>query len=323
MNERLILVTGGTGYVGSALVPALAEHYRVRTYDSQLFGNAIVGTPNVEAIQGDIRDWEALDQAVKGVTDVIHMAGIVTDELVDINPEKARHINCDALVGLLILCNTHRVGRFILMSSSSVYGNIENATEETVPQPQTEYARQKLAQEELVEANSVLLPSTIIRSATLCGPAPRMRLDTIVNTFCKQAWFDKRITVWGGQQVRTNVHVNDLVEFYLWLLDQTPQDVSGRVFNVTSGNHRAVDLANMVARIHGSARVEVDADKVDHRSYSMLATRARDWGWKPTGSVEQAVRDNFEWFRQGHIVNPNDDLHYNNRRLAPMMRGEA
>ena len=322
MKDRLILVTGGTGYVGSALVPVLAQSgYRVRTYDSQLFGNSIAGLDNVEAVQGDIRDWVALEQAMKGVTDVIHLAGIVTDELVDMNPERAREVNCDALMGLLALCAGNSVQRFILMSSSSVYGNIINANEADTPQPLTEYARQKLTQENLVIAQGCLVPSVIIRSATLCGPAPRMRLDTIVNTFCKQAWFDGKISVWGGQQVRTNVHVGDIVGFYTWALDQVAW-FDCQIFNVTSGNHRAIDLANMVARIHGKATVEVDATKVDHRSYSMLAARALDWGWRPQYSVEQAVRDNYEWFREGHIVNPNDDLHYNNRRMALIMRGE-
>ena len=327
-TNRLILVTGGTGYVGSALVPELAKHYQVRTYDSQLFGNTIASTHNVEAIQGDIRDTHHLELAIKGVTDVIHLAGIVTDELVDMNPAKAFQVNCVALTGLLALCGGHKVRRFILMSSSSVYGNTVNATETDVPAPLTEYARQKCAQEEVVAANNAVLPATIIRSATLCGPAPRMRLDTIVNTFCKQAWFDKRITVWGGQQVRTNVHVADLVRFYLWLLEQKSQRVAGEIFNVTSGNHSALELGYLVAEMYSPGEiadrmVDVDETKVDPRNYSMSGDKVKQWGWKPKGSIVQAIQDNFAWFAQGQVERPDDDIHYNNRRLAPMMREEA
>ena len=328
-DSRLILVTGGTGYVGSVLVPALAKHYRVRTYDSQLFGNSIAGTPNVEAVQGDIRDMVQLELALEGVTDVIHLAGIVTDELVDINPEKAKAINCDALQGLLELCGQHGVERFILMSSSSVYGGIRNAMETDAPQPMTEYARQKLAQEMIVKESSHSFHKNIIRSATLCGPAPRMRLDTIVNTFCKQAWFDNRITVWGGRQQRTNVHVAGLVTFYLWLLRQNAQRVSGETFNITSGNHTALALANRVRQIMASkwcgrkTSIEVDTTKSDLRSYSMLASKARRWGWRPHTTIDNAIMENFAWFAAGGVDNPNDDIYYNNRRLGPAMMGAS
>jgi len=303
-------------------VPALANYWPVRAYDSQTFGNAIAGTPNVEHVQGDIRDWDSLGRAMEGVTDVVHLAGIVTDELVAQNVEKARQINCDAMMGLLVLCDAHNVRQLILMSSSSVYGNTDGspADETMTPRPQTQYGLQKWGQEKMVLANTSLTPAVIVRSATLCGPAPRMRLDTIVNIFSKQAYFDKVITVHGGDQYRTNVHVADVVELFTRLLNTPTAMVNREIFNITAGNHTALEIARIVQKVAGGD-IQVDADKRDPRSYRMSAAKLRNTlGFKPRRTLEDAVRDNLAWFQAGHIADPNSDLWYNNRRMAPMMR---
>ena len=308
--------------MGTALVPVLAERWRVRTYDSQAFGNAIAGTPNVEHVQGDIRDWWALQNALEGVTDVIHLAAIVTDELVDQNPVKAGKINCEAMVGLLYACKKRHIERFILMSSSSIYGITGDvaATELTPPYPMTRYASQKLEQERLALSNANWTPVTIIRSATLCGPAPRMRLDTIVNIFSKQAYFEKVITVHGGDQYRTNVHVADVVDLFVWLLNTPITMINREIFNITAGNHTALEIARIVQKVAGGD-IQVDAEKRDPRSYRMSAAKLLNTlGFKPRRTIEDAVRDNLAWFKASGIDDPNIDLWYNNRRMARMMQ---
>lgn len=329
MPNRLILVTGGSGYVGSALVPVIARRYPVRTLDTESFGNSIAGTPNVEFIKGDIRDDRAVSDALKGVTDVIHLAGIVTDELVDMNPVMAVEVNNTAMRGLCALAVDAGVKRFIYASSSSVYGAQQKVcTEDTEPMPMTTYAKTKLEGERILSAFTKAMTTVSVRCATLCGPAPRMRLDTIVNVFSKQAYFDGKITVHGGDQYRTNVHVQDVAHFYAFLLDVPAAHIAGDVFNFTRSNDSALELAQMVrdvaAKIGLAPELFVDTGEHDPRSYRMSAREAILYlGFVPSYTLADAVFSNFEWFKAGKIANPNDDLYYNNRRMAPLMRGEV
>lgn len=342
MKDRLVLVTGGTGYVGSALVPVLAKKYPVRVYCAMNFGNPIADTPNVEFIKGDVRDSYALSDAVKGCTDIIHLAGVVTDELVDMNPSMGQHVNEKGTEYICGLALQHRVNRLIYASSSSVYGSQDKeCTERDEPKPQTAYAASKLAGERTVlryaEEDMV---TTAVRSATLCGPAPRMRLDTIVNIFSKQAFFDGEIDVWGGDQYRSNIHVDDIVDLYMTLLDAPAEKIDGEVFNATQGNHTARDLGNLVAgaynRWFSSGVINplesrfglppivytyVDSSKHDGRHYRMDSSKlGRVLGWKPKRTIEDAVRANLEYFHSGGIADPNDDIYYNTRRMADVVK---
>ena len=346
---RRVLVTGGSGYVGSALVPVIAQRYSVRVLETMMFGNSIEGTPNVEFIKGDIRDRGAVSEALRDVTDVIHLAGIVTDELVDMNPILATEVNNTAMHQLCELAARGGIQRFIYASSSSVYGaQSEVCTEETIPNPMTAYAKTKLEGERILddyarptvdvtgfgkpEHSEVVftdegMTTVSVRCATLCGPAPRMRLDTIVNVFSKQAWFDGRITVHGGSQYRTNINVQDAVNFYAFLLDAPAERIAGRCFNLTHGNHTALALAQLVrdrALLFGrNVEIVVDLTKHDPRSYRMDASRMRqELGVRLRYTLADAIDANFRWFQDGNIKDPNDDLYYNNRRMAPLMRGE-
>lgn len=319
----MILITGGLGYVGTVLVPMMAERYPVRVYDSMMFGNAIAGTPNVEFVKGDIRDGELLREAMKGVTGIAHLAGVVTDELVAMNPAKAREINAE---GTRLLCEEAaraRVQRLVYASSSSIYGTQtegDEANEETEPKPMSEYARQKLDGERICMSYASAMTVVAVRAATASGPAPRMRLDTIVNTFCAQAYFNQRISVWGGDQWRNNIHIRDMADFYAFLLEQPLSAIRGKVWNISAGNHRALDLAEMVSRII-PARIDVDLTRPDRRHYRMDARRVTmDLGWSSAFTLEDAIRDNLAFFKGGEIREPNNDLYFNNRRMAKFMR---
>lgn len=326
-KARLVLVTGGSGYVGSVLVPLVAKSYPVRVYCNFAFGNSLSNLPHIECIKGDIRDRDRLRAALEGVTDVIHLAAIVTDELVDMNPRFAEDINVSAMKSLCYLAKAAGVRRFIYASSSSVYGSLDHpATERDIPQPISAYARMKLAGEGIAEGYaSREFNVWSIRSATACGPSPRMRLDTIVNVFCKQAWFDHKITVHGGSQYRSNIHVQDVASLYRLLLDRSLRPPYHRTFNLTSDNSRAIDIATTVAAHHYTslgfpAQVHTDQLKQDHRSYQMSAAKLRrTLTWSPSYSIEDAIKDNFAWFANGSIPNPNDPIFYNTRRMEKMV----
>lgn len=326
-SDRLILVTGGTGYVGTAVVPRIAKRYLVRAVDTQMFGNAIAGTPNVEFVKADIQDYKAMRAAMRGVTDVIHLAGIVTDELVDMNHVKAMRINLLGTQQVARAAYEAGVGRLIFASSSSVYGSQpEIATEDTPPKPQSVYAATKLVGEDIVNSYSQSMTVCSLRCSTCCGPSPRMRLDTIVNVFSKQAYFDGKITVHGGDQYRTNAHINDVARLYEFLLDAPAGKINGEAFNFTSGNHTAQTLGVIVGSQVASltdnrVEVNIDTSKHDLRSYRMDAGKIeRVLGFKAEKTIEDAVRDNITFFRAGGITDPNSDLYVNTRRMQGVMR---
>lgn len=309
-----VLVTGGSGYVGSALVPRLAKSHTVRVLESMNFGNPIADSP-VEFIKGDITDPETVWGAMRDIDAVIHLAGVVTDDLVDLNKDYGFKVNVEGTALLSETASVQKVPVFIYASSSSVYGTAasenEKVTEDVGPKPQTEYARQKLLGESAIRGERTV----IVRSATCMGPAPRMRLDTVVNVFSKQAYFDGKITVHGGEQYRSNVHVEDVASFYQRALET---EISG-TYNVTCDNMKVGQIAHEVA---GAAvalnlpRPEVIIQDVpDPRSYRLDATKARATGWFPTRSIWQAAADNFQWFRDGGLTDPNSDLYYNTRRM--------
>ena len=321
-----VLVTGGLGYVGSVLVPYLATKHQVRVFDSMLFGNSIEGTPNVEFVKGDITDGDALAKALQGQEAVIHLAGVVTDDLVDMNPVYARLVNQTATERLCLRAIAAGVKRLVYASSSSVYGSQEEpCTEESPTNTETAYAETKLVAERIcLFQASQHMTAVAVRSATCCGPAPRMRLDTIVNVFSKQAWFDGKITVFGGSQYRSNIHVQDVAEFYALLLEAPAEEVNGQVFNAVMEYGSALQIARkvvMVAHVFGKhITIDVDFTKKDTRQYRMSGAKAhRVLGWTPRRSIAEAVRDNFVWFAQGGVPDPNDDLYWNTRRMKDVV----
>lgn len=313
-----VLVTGGSGYIGSRLVEKLSRDYDVVVLETMLFGNPINHMKNVKFIKGDIQNEADVYAALDGVSHVIHLAGIVTDELVDLNMERGYEINVD---GMVTLCNASLscgVERFIYASSSSVYGVCDvPANEYTIPNPVSAYAKTKLVGEEVLKVYNNL-NWAIVRSATACGPSPRMRFDTIVNVFSKQAYFDKRITVHGGSQYRSNIHIEDITDLYIHLLDN---DVNRVTLNAVTSNHSAAQLGLMAASISDKEpELVIDTTVTDTRSYKMatdlLITELT--GWRPSRSIEDAIADNYKFFKD-FKADPDNSLFYNTRRLANFM----
>jgi nucleoside-diphosphate-sugar epimerase len=322
--DRLILITGGSGYVGSVLTPLVAKEYPVRVLETMTFGNPIVDVPNVDFIQGDIRDEDKVREAMIGVTDIIHLAGIVTDELVDMNPDLALAINTTAMEDICCAARDASVQRFIYASSSSVYGT-QNlvCTEESETMPMSAYASSKLEGEVILNKFKDDMTIVSVRSATACGPSPRIRFDTIVNVFCKQAYFDKKITVYGGTQYRSNIHVKDVSELYRFLLDVRSDIIHDEVFNAVRHYNTALELADLVQSII-PCEIFVDKTKIDNRHYRMNGDKIYlKTGWFPTTRIETAIQDNLQTFVSGEIKDPESDLYVNTRRMADFMKGAA
>ena len=322
-SDSVTLVVGGLGYIGSALVPLLAKTRPVRVFDSMMFGNFLEGMPNVEFVRGDVRNTSVLLQALADVRNVIWLAGIVTDELVDMNVKLGWEINVDALEHFAFMTR-RKIKRLVYASSSSIYGSQDKVCNElTLPAPMTAYARQKLNGEFVI--GGYPFETYIVRSATACGPAPRMRLDTIVNIFSKQAWYDGVITVHGGQQWRSNIHIMDAVDCYRLLLESPGILVNGQTFNIVTGSDKAIDIARMVeaeaAKVVGNVRIKIDHTRQDNRHYRLSAAKMTEHlGWIPKFSVPDAIQENFRWFRARGIDDPNDAVYYNTRRMEGFMK---
>ncbi len=318
---KTVLVTGGAGYVGSALVPRLLdEGYRVKVLDLYLYGESVLesvrGHHNLEEVRGDIRDHRLVEQIIPGCDVMIHLACISNDPSFELNPSLGRSINYDAFSGLVDRACELGVKRFIYASSSSVYGvkKEENVTEDLPLTPLTDYSKYKaLCEEILLKKQRAGFEVVVIRPATVCGYSPRLRLDLTVNILTNHAVNNRRITVFGGQQKRPNIHIQDMVEVYTQCLNWPSEKINGEIFNAGYHNHRVSDIAEMVQSKVGQDVEIIHTETDDHRSYHISSEKiARVLGFTPNHSVRDAIGDLITAFQEGKIPNSFDDSRYFN-----------
>ena len=320
MAQHRILVTGGAGYIGSALCPhLLSEGHEVTVFDGFFFGRdslaEIATAQGFAAVEGDIRDRAALEAVfAEGNFDrVIHLAAVSNDPSSELDADITRTVNLDGTRNVMELAQAHGVERFLYASSASVYGlrDEDKVSEDLELEPLTLYARYKGEGEEIL-SNLIGdgFEGVSVRSATVCGMSPRLRLDLTVNILTHQAICNRKITVFGGSQTRPNVHVLDLVDFYTLLLDA--DGVNGEAFNVSHSNETVLGIAEIV-RAEIDPAVEIEATPTDdNRSYRLDASKAtRMLDWKPSRGIVDAVRDLAAAFEAGLIENP-DRSEYRN-----------
>lgn len=325
-----ILVTGGGGYVGSALVPRLIERgHRVRVLDLFWYGAGVLdGTKapeRLERVKGDIRDRTEVAGAMQGMDAVIHLACISNDPSFELDAALGKSINYDAFAGLMEEASLAGVQRFIYASSSSVYGVKEKAhvVEEDEPDPLTDYSKFKLLCEKDLEAfeGPGDMEKVIVRPATVCGYAPRLRLDLAVNILTIHALVNKKIRIFGGKQLRPNIHIRDMVRVYEALLDAEGEKVNGQVFNAGYENFSVEDLAKKVQTTLGDPEVTLEyTPSDDNRSYHIDSSRiARVLNFKPTFTIEDAIRDIARARTEGKIPDPfESDSYYNIKRMQTL-----
>jgi len=319
---KSVLVTGGAGYVGAVLVPQMLEHgYRVKVLDLYIYGehvlDAVKDHPNLEQIKGDVRDQALLRRVLTGCDTVIHLACISNDPSFELDPELGKSINYDAFKPLVEIAKDSGVRRFIYASSSSVYGvkEAENVTEDMPLEPLTDYSKYKvLCEEILLPYESPDFTTVIIRPATVCGYSPRQRLDTIVNILTNHAVNRGEIKVFGGEQKRPNIHIQDMVGAYLTLLELPDEKIAGRVYNAGYENHTVRELAEIVRGVVGPDRAKlVTVSTDDNRSYHISSEKiARELGFQPKHTIEHAVRDLVQAFADGFLPNSMTDSRYFN-----------
>lgn len=319
-----VLVTGGAGYVGSVLVgKLLAAGYQVTVLDLYLYGEDVLedwrGNPGLREVKGDIRDPEVVRQALVGCDGVIHLACISNDPSFELNPELGRSINLDAFVPLVRAAKDAGAKRFVYASSSSVYGIKDGVevTEDLSLEPLTDYSKYKAECEALLEKERAPGFTTVtIRPATVCGYSPRQRLDVVVNILTNLGVNKGQISVFGGSQLRPNIHIEDMTDAYLLLLAAPDKAVDGKVYNAGYENHSVMQLAEMVQRNVGP-QVELEVRPTnDLRSYHVSSRRIRDeLGFEASHSIEEAVVDLIRAFKEGKLPGSLDDPRYFNIKM--------
>ena len=315
------MVTGGAGYVGAVLVPKLIDAgFEVAVLDLYIYGTDIFGSYHghsaLTEVKGDIRDTDAVHRALEGCDAVIHLACISNDPSFELNPDLGRSINFDAFRPLVRASKAAGVKRFIYASSSSVYGakNQPDVTEDLSLEPMTDYSKFKaMCEEVLEEEREPGFVTVTLRPATVCGYSPRQRLDVIVNILTNHAVNTKKIKVFGGSQMRPNIHIEDMVGIYLLALDLPDNKVDGKVFNAGYEDNSVMDLATMVQKIVGD-EVELNVLPTDDlRSYQVSSENIKkEWGFSPQHTIEEAVRDLMDAFSDGRLPDSMENSRYFN-----------
>lgn len=320
-----VVVTGGAGYVGAVLVPRLLEKgYHVKVLDLYLYGedvfDAVKGHPNLEHVKGDIRDRKLLERTIPGTDAVIHLACISNDPSFELDVELGKSINYDAFVDLVKVSKDAGVRRFIYASSSSVYGikDTQDVTEDLPLEPLTDYSKYKALCEEVLEKERAPgFTCLVIRPATVCGYSPRLRLDLTVNILTNHAVNNRQIKVFGGTQMRPNIHIDDMVDLYLNSLEWPDEKIDGKVYNVGYHNHTVREIADIVKGVVGPDVDIVTTPTDDNRSYHVSSDKIkRELGFVPRRTIDDAVRDLVNAFRAGRIPDSmTDDRYYNIKRM--------
>ena len=324
---KRVLVTGGAGYVGSNLVPKLlGAGYEVSVLDLYLYGEVFAdlkSNPRLSETKGDLRNPADVQRAVSGCDAVIHLACISNDPSFDLDPTLGRSINFDCFRPLVKASKDAGVRRFIYASSSSVYGikTDMDVTEELPLDPLTDYSKYKAMCEEVLEQERE--PGFVcvtLRPATVCGYAPRLRLDLTVNILTNHAINNGRITVFGGDQLRPNIHVEDMTDLYLQLLEAPDEAIDGKIWNAGYHNLKVSAIAEMVKAEVGPKVDIVVTPTDDHRSYHVSSEKIRrELGFSAQRSVKDAIVDLKAAFNAGKVPNSmTDDRYYNIKRMQAL-----
>jgi len=317
-----IFITGGSGYVGAVLVPHLIEKgYSVTVLDLMIYGdNVLPSHPNLNSVKGDIRNQVLLKELIPGHDAVIHLACISNDPSFELNPDLGKSINLNAFSPLVEISRNARVERFIYASSSSVYGiKVEpDVHEEMTLEPLTDYSRFKADCEKiLAEYQSDDFTTVTIRPATVCGYSPRQRLDVVVNILTNLAYHKREISIFGGNQLRPNIHIADMVKAYMVLLTAPKEKIAGNVFNAGYENQSVKKLADTVRSVVGDDVKLVTTTSDDNRSYHISSEKIKqELGFEATHTIRNAVEDLCTAFGKGLLPNSLDnEMYFNIKRM--------
>ena len=301
-----ILLTGGCGYIGTNLTEALLDlGHDVTVVDIMWFGNYLKPHKNLDITQADIRDIDKIP--MEGVDTVIHLANIANDPTGDLNARLTWEVNALSSKFLIEKAIENNVKQFIFASSGSVYGVKEElqVTEDLSLVPITDYNKTKMISESVLLSYRDKITLNIVRPATVCGYSPRMRLDLSVSLLTMHALTKGKITVFGGKQIRPNIHMNDMGSVYLHLLNLDSEDAG--IYNAGFENISILDIANKVSDQIPSEIVVTESD--DPRSYRLNSDKLLKTGFRPKWNVENGIHDVIKAYQEGKLEA--EDRYYN------------
>lgn len=319
---KKIFITGGAGYVGSILTPYLLDKgYSVTVFDLMIYGEDVLQKhKNLKIIKGDIRDTDLLEKKIPGHDVFIHLACISNDPSFELNPKLGKSINLDAFEPMVKISKKSFVSRFIYASSSSVYGikKEQNVNETMSLEPLTDYSRFKADCEKILfKYESSNFTPVVIRPATVCGYAPRQRLDVVVNILANLAFHKKEISVFGGDQLRPNIHIFDMARAYEHLIEAKKELISGEIFNAGYENQTVNHLALQVKKVVGEdVRIKY-IESNDNRSYHISSSKIKKiLGFKTKKTIEDAIKDLKDAFISKKLINTlTDEKYFNIKKM--------
>lgn len=313
MKQNLpVLVTGGAGYLGCRVVARLLAYgYSVRVFDRLHYGGeplrAFTAFPGFSIVQGDIRDAEALGRAMHGVSALVHLAAVVGEPACQVDPAFSWSINHDAVPGLLDAAREAKLSQALLISTCSNYGLLDpsqEASEDTPLNPLSQYAKAKVAVEQMALAASGIPSVTVLRLATLCGLSPRMRFDLLVNEMGRDAALGREIEIYTPAAWRPFLHIDDAAAAILQVLE-SKRPGNRQVFNVVGENWQKSGLVELVRTLYPNLQVRVVQTQPDQRDYRVSGARfASTFGFKPAHGVADALKEIGAAVREGWFHNP-------------------
>jgi len=316
-----ILITGGGGYVGCELSKSLLdEGHNITSLDLYLYGEDVMPNhSNLNVVKGDIRDSNLLKKIFKNQDIVIHLACISNDPSFELNPDLGKSINLDAFEPMVKIAKDTGVKRFIYASSSSVYGikNEQNVHEEMSLEPLTDYSKFKaMCEDTLLKYKSSDFEVVVIRPATVCGYSKRQRLDVVVNILTNLAYNKGEITVLGGEQLRPNIHIRDMIQAYKTTISSDSSLVNGQIFNAGYENIKVNDIANLVKKNIGDNVRIIKKKSNDDRSYHISSEKIkRVLNFSASFTIEDAIKDLKKAFDSKLLVDPLNNIKYYNIKL--------
>lgn len=309
-----VLVTGGCGYVGTILTSKLLDiGIDVTVADIMWFGNYLNGHPNLKVVQADIRDIDSVP--MDGIDSVIHLANISNDPCGDLDARLSWEVNALATMRLVEKAIAGGVKQFVFASSGSVYGvkAEDRVTEDLSLVPITDYNKTKMISERILLSYRDDIIVNCIRPATVCGYSPRMRLDLSVNMLTMQALANRRITVFGGDQTRPNIHIQDITDVFIHMLEKG--EACAGVYNAGFENISIMDIARRVAELAPAEIVVTESN--DPRSYRLNADKLLATGFKPKYCVADAMAEIVDAFEKGILQN--EEKYYNLKTMKTLL----
>lgn len=309
-----VVITGAAGYVGSVLVAELLKlDCNIIAIDTFWFGeNSLIDHPNLKKIKSDICELD-FNNIIMEDDIVVHLACISNDPSFDLDISFSKKINFEASYKLINICNQKKIKRFIYASSSSVYGlkNTEQVTEDLSLEPITPYAFYKAEVEKILKNTKWEFDYVILRPATVCGLSPRLRLDVVVNMLTAQAYFTQKITVFGGNQFRPQLHIHDMVSAYILCIFST-SNFQGEIYNVGEKNYTVFEIAQIISQNINAPVNIVTKNILDNRSYRLTSKKfLKDKNFIPEYNVQKAILELIDFFNKNRKLNWQDSCYHN------------